>query len=361
MEKRQENIMEETCSVCNGSNLLVDIKHSIKICSNCGKIHKIQKTDNVIDENNDMENDNEACITCGHVHFVSINVEATIVCDNCGTVKHASTFIEQKDEHLNSLKSDDHTFQSPFDDNCGNVIPKNFRAHVYIDGKLTTRSMDRYNVSYSYNHEQRVYYNFSIVVSSLNEQLNLTVESINTSKFIFCEFIKSKKIIRANVRIGLKAACIYIACKIHKAKRDKKKICRCLSIELTDFYKGYKILYEFMMSNENIKNTGLLQELADSNTVSDNENTASLVNICNTLNLSNSIKNRCINLKQEYYNDFKHIMIKTYDTMIISYIVNYEQCMKKPSKKQICDTTNVCVPTLNKNIKMFQQLILSKK
>jgi transcription initiation factor TFIIIB Brf1 subunit/transcription initiation factor TFIIB len=312
----------------------------------------------------------EKCEYCNSSDFITDNASGDIICENCGII--FTTIINQDDESMHYANTDGDPSSvvlsrcgniidsvNPFDNGQNNMIPKGFQVYsIDAHGHEIKRSLYRFNTSLTYSAKHQAFYKMSLIMNSMETTLSIYSTVIDTAKSIFGEFMKTDKIIRDHVRLGFMASCVYVACKFHNTERTVHEIALSFSITTADFYRGYNIMYEFLIETPVLE--PLLNCLVDVN--SSTTAFMKLSNFCQLLNLSFSLEKECLELDEQYRRQyFANVMMKTIHAAIIHYVIT-SHTLSIPTRQEICTITNVSNTTLNKTVKELKiKIILNNK
>jgi len=175
-----------------------------------------------------------------------------------------------------------------------------------------------------------------------------------TSKILWSEIMKDKKLTRAGVRKGLIACCLYYACINHDSPRTPIEICNDFGMSDTkQFNKGDK---EFIHTFENkARWSHLLTKTLKSDDY--------LTRYCNKLknegviyeNVSFTILKKCKIVNDKLDNKISCYFPKSIAAGIIYYV--YKQEGFSITMNKIANSLGVCPPTLSKVVKSIKQII----
>jgi len=195
------------------------------------------------DENDIKETDGyHICTLCGTVLKARVSelAEWSNYTDSSGTISNNSRC-------GTGIKS---TEINPFLTSCSSYIPKGVKNVCYENGKLVKYDLSKLHMKNNFNHLQK---SFSLVDDKLESITNdkYSKRVVLTTKTLWGEIMKTKKITRAGVRKGLIACCLYYACIHYDSTRSPLEICQDFGMKNTkQFNKGDK---EFKEIFENIE------------------------------------------------------------------------------------------------------------
>ena len=201
----------------------------------------------------------------------------------------------------------------------------------------------RMNDWHSMPYKERSLYNIYNELQEICISNNLKPIIIQEAKSLY-KIISEQKISRGNNRIGIKAACIYFACKNCEVPRSTKEISEMFNVDNIIITKGCKKFQEILHTNKQYKNRINKNNIINSNDFLDR--------FCNKLNLNiidieliKIIANKSVENKLVYQNTPPSIAAGSIYYYIkdkgISYI----------TKKDISNISKISEVTINKCFK----------
>lgn len=318
-----------------------------------------------IEKNYDYSISKKECDNCNSSNSVNVinnlrELDGHLVCVNCGLIA-SHTIIEDiewtnyNDGSLDKSRCEKsyENELNPFINSLITFIPRGSTTTVYKNGEKYKFDISKLHLNYSYNHMQRSYNN----VENLIEGMTTNKYSYNvcmTTKTLWAEIMKSKKITRAGVRKGLIACCLYYACINHDTPRSPLEICRDFGMDDTKhFNKGDKDFKE--MFGNNIKWSHLLTKTLQSDDY--------FSRFCNKLeneeiigeNMSFIISKKCRVINDQVADQLSCFFPKSAAAGIIYYVCKQEGISILMNK--MAKSLDVCPPTLSKVEKFVEKLL----
>jgi transcription initiation factor TFIIIB Brf1 subunit/transcription initiation factor TFIIB len=184
-----------------------------------------------------VENDGyNVCKSCGVV--VSFRV-----IDNAEWTNYAGVNNSRCGASINT------TDLNPYTTETYSFIPKGIKNVFYQDGKTFKYDISKIHIQNNFNHKQK---SFSIVENTLDNTIanKYSKNVLITAKILWGEITKEERVVRAGVRKGLIACCIYYACIHHNHIKTPLEISGDFGIDGTkSFNKGDKIFKEIFEKN----------------------------------------------------------------------------------------------------------------
>ncbi len=171
------------------------------------------------------------CSVCGGAKVFPSN--DLPVCSQCGRVD--TEYISEEAEWTSGAGEEDPS-------RCGGVIDECFYSSAWSIGtKITTKfgdrvgkKMSRIHFHMSMNHKDRaLFHAYAEIESICKQKLGLPENIIDDAKIRYKE-ITETKLTRGDVRKGVKANCVFLACKSFGYPRTTKEIADAFNIETKD-------------------------------------------------------------------------------------------------------------------------------
>ncbi len=108
------------------------------------------------------------------------------------------------------------------------------------------RITKKYHMWNSSNYRDRTLWNTFEAMSLQAQHSGLSTAVVEEAKVIYKRIRDTKIIIRGSNRVGIIAACIYMACKMHRVPRSTREVARVFDIDHSVMTRGCKILAPFI-------------------------------------------------------------------------------------------------------------------
>lgn len=172
--------------------------------------------------------------------------DLSYICSNCGVVLSSDNI---SDEPEWNNYSDDTGTRSNTQERCG--LPIN---PLYPNGSLSTKIGNGNNVlfskivklhnRFSWTSEERRLYDIQLDINDIVVINQFPKRLINQTMLVYNDFIKTRKIYRGAVKIGIVCACFYQACKYNNICITATKVSEMFGITNEVFGKCYQILQD---------------------------------------------------------------------------------------------------------------------
>jgi transcription initiation factor TFIIB len=254
-------------------------------------------------------------------------------CTSCGRVD--AVFLSEEPEWTSGIDNDGNVSDPS---RCGGPIDTGFFSASWSMGtKITAgytatyavKKMSRIHFHTSMNHKDRsLFHSYAEIEKACREHLGCNDIIIDAAKMMYRQF-SEKKLTRGDVRTGVKANCVFLACKQFGYPRTTKEVADAFAI--------------------NTKDIGRTADIVHVNVGSENRITMPkdvVVRIFRDLNIDDrKLKCQCIKFCERVERSPK-LMGKT-PSGIASAII-YIMLGPTVSKQDICAAAGVSIPTLNK-------------
>lgn len=255
-----------------------------------------------------IPNDLPVCTECGRVefHYLSEDAEWTSGIDNDGIVSDGAR--------------------------CGGPIDNTFFSTGWHMGTRITggsEKMARIHFHMGMNHKDRSLYHAYADIEMAAKKLGCSDTMVDAAKVLYRKFSETK-LTRGDVRKGVKANCLFIVCKQYGFPRTTKEIADAFGINTKDVGRTTSIV------TENVE-TQASRITMPSDVV---------IRIFQTLNIEDhKAKRQCVKLCEAIQKNPK-LMGKTPSGIACAVI--YHILGDHVSKVDICNSTGISTPTLNK-------------
>lgn len=289
-------------------------------------------------------------------------IEGYLVCVKCGLIASDKVIEDVEwtnytnDGCLNNKSRCGKSYENdinPYIPPLVTYMPRGFKTTVYKNGEKYNFDISRLHLQHSYNHLQLSYNKVENILECASiEKYSFPVQQ--TSKILWSEIMKDKKLTRAGVRKGLIACCLYYSCINHDSPRTPIEICKDFGMNDTkQFNKGDK---EFKNIFENkARWSHLLTKTLSSEDY--------FIRYCNMLknegsigeNVSFAISKKCKIINDKLDNKISCYYPKSIAAGIIYYVCKQEGVTI--TMNRIAHSLDICAPTLSKVVKSIKQLI----
>lgn len=276
------------------------------ICKNCNH----QKTF--------FDSDLPTCTHCGFVDdvFISDEAEWTSGIDGDGVVSDPSRCGAPTDTDL-------------FSENWGMSTIMQTRGQSYAVKKLS-----RISFHSSMNHKDRSLFHVYKEFDNVKDILGLNDTIMRTAKIMYKKFSESK-LTRGGVRNGVKANCVFMACKLHNYPRTTKEIADAFDISTRDMGRTITMFGETDEQTTFTKPRDVVVRIMQNISISDDKTKKLMKN--KILKSCDALEN-CVKLMGKTPNGVASAIV---------YTVLAREGLSI-SKQVVCQAANVSVPTLNK-------------
>ena len=255
-------------------------------------------------------------------------------CSSCG--KMDTEYLSEEPEWISGVDNDGNVRDSS---RCGGPVDEDFySANWSIGTKISSKCggerISRIHFHMSMNHKDRsLFHAYADIEKVSREKLGCNDMIIDDAKILYRELC-SKKLTRGDVRKGIKANCVLIACKKHGYPRTTKEIAEAFELDTRDIGRTSNILNENVNNNEHRRIT-MPKDIV----------VRIFENIDQEINDKSKKIRQCVKICERIERNVK-LMGKTPSGVAsaVVYIVIGE-CVPKQS---ICDSASISMPTLNK-------------
>ena len=261
------------------------------------------------------------CSVCGKVDdvFISDEAEWTSGIDGDGVVSDPSRCGAPMDTEL-------------FSENWGMSTLMQMRGP---QATYTMKKLSRISFHSSMNHKDRSLFHAYKEFDSVKDTLGLSDAMIRTAKIMYKRFSENK-LTRGSVRNGVKANCVFMACKEHNYPRTTKEIADAFEISTRDMGRTISLFTDVVITEEEptfTKPRDVVVRIIKHIELGDN---------------TKSIKSKIFKCCDRLENCVK-LMGKTptgVASAIVYTILSSEGIAV--SKQTVCEAANISIPTLNK-------------
>ena len=281
---------------------------------------------------------------CLHAKIIYNPSDQAMVCLECA----ADLESEKESCEWNSYKKDDGSFQSSNQRGDANISdnPYDKTGSIPSFNKKSLAMTLHYQQTFS--HKQKTFWKVSEQFENYRTLLSLPHSILPTAKNMWHVCMESGKLTRASVRVGLISACLYFSAMQNNVSIDRSKL-----IQLTEnsgnqkgFLKGEKVFLEIMQDVPAYKYLGRKKE--------DNKDTDVFAKFCNQLELPFKTIYSCNEIYTKNKDLLDSVTPKSITAGVLFYVVKNELKLKQPSKSKISQVVDVCIPTINKVVKILE-------
>ncbi len=309
---------DDKCIFCSKENSIIE-SEGYKTCKICGLVNKIRVSDMIewgiyIDSNSGFESGTSS--RCGNI------IDSTEI--------------------------------NPFN-KYNSFIPKTMKK-IVIDGKIINYDISKVHIKNNFNYQQKTFNQIeSMIDNKISEKYANNI--VNTTKILWGEIMKTKKVLRAGVRKGIIACCLYYSCVYYGSSRTPNDICKDFGMNDTkNFNKGDKEFIEIFRNDPKWGN--IITKSAES--------TEYFSRFCSILEHNNVIKKgksfqiakNCKELYEEIKSEVASLFPKGIACAIIIHCI--KQSGEKITKNNISKNLDICNPSLSKCCKILDEIISSK-
>lgn len=265
------------------------------------------------------------CGTCGLVdtEYISEEPEWASGIDNDGEVCDGSRVGAPLDLEL---------FSSKWGAGC--VLSVGSRSTYYM------KKLARIDFHSSMNHRDRALHHAYVEFDRVKAKLGLTDATIRIAKIKYREMTESK-LTRGAVRMGVKANCVFLACKEMNVPRSTKEIADAFDISAHDMGRTSSM----MVDTGDVKVT----------------QARDLINrILSKLNVDDKNARKTMYTMCERVENCPKLMGKTPNGVASAVIYTVLAMQGGISKQMVCQAADVSVPTLNKIEMILKQEVVQK-
>lgn len=207
------------------------------------------------------------------------------------------------------------------------------------------KKLSRINFHSSMNHKDRSLFHAYKEFDTIKEKLKLNDSIIHTAKVLYKQFTESK-LTRGNVRNGIKANCVFMACKEHNYPRTTKEIADAFEISTRDMGRTIETFRENTAEAAECKVTrprDVVVRIISQIKISDEKKPI----------IRKKIFSMCDNLES-----CVRLMGKTPTGVACAIVFNVLSSNGIPvSKQDVCTAASISIPTLNKIETIIKQEI----
>lgn len=190
---------------------------------------------------------NKMCCQCSSKNM-GFNMDHDFVCYDCGIVDILEGRIDEGAD-WNACVTDTMTFDGSRVGMAPNPLYNDWGNGSKIGNtrgfKVEVRRMAKIDSNLSSNHKDRSLHASYTDIQSACERIGITESIADDAKCLYRK-IEGKGITRGAVRVGMKACCVYYACKRMNVPRDHEEIASAFGIVKKDISRVYKKFIEFL-------------------------------------------------------------------------------------------------------------------
>lgn len=262
------------------------------------------------------------CTECGDVGSCAISDEAEWQTDSNGSSYLATN--PTTDTDLYSAKW-----------GVGTVVS------VKWNNTASQRRIAKVSLYNSMNHRDRALHHAYKDFDSVQDILGLVPNITRAAKILYKKF-NEKKLTRGAVRTGIKANCIFFACKEHNSPKTAQEICNALAIPTKDMSRTVNIFKDVLLND------------TQENAVIITSKDVVMQHLAHLGIYDGRFKMKCMRLCEELKTCVE-LMGKTPKGVAAAVI--YTLLNGTRTKQEICDACSISVPTLNKLVLIIESKI----
>ena len=265
------------------------------------------------------------------------------VCTSCGVV--VSSWIDDGPEWINGTNEDGTSIDRA---RCGPAADTDLFSAQWGSGTVmssrgkqtaASRRIARINFHQSMNHKDRsLFHAYKSIDIAAVDKLKLPESTVRGAKIMYRKFT-TEKLTRGQVRTGIKANCIFYACKLDGFSRTTKEVADAFGIPTKDLSRTSELFRNVML-----KETEKVKDKSTSGVTNASDVISRLLNEFDIEN-RRFIHARCIKFHSKI-SDCVELMGKT-PTSVASVII-LKVLEGKVTKQDIVQKCNISMPTLNK-------------
>ena len=286
-------------------------------------------------------NDIYGCKECGGT-MIPENEDNLPVCIDCGVVE--SYVIDDSAEWVNSVSE---TGEVSDRARCGEakdlvLFSEQWGSSTIIQttgrSSVASRRMARINFHMSMNHKDRALFHAYKSIETPAERIGVSSNIIRDAKIMYRKF-NEDKLTRGAVRTGIKANCLFYACKIGGCPRTTKEIAEAFGIPTKDISRTTDIFRDTMCPK---KETAVSENSSSFTTPRD-----VLGRVLNNFSIENKRKLHAnCNKFADKLDNCVALMGKT--PLSVAAVIVMKVMGDQVSKQDIVDKCGVSLPTINK-------------
>jgi len=300
--------------------------------------------DKIIIEDSSEECKDSYSTRCIHKNSIFNPTDHSNVCLDCGEVLQT----DHESCEWSSHRKEDGSFQNSTQRGDANISDNPYDKTGTIPGFHKKSLIMTLHYQQTFSHKQKTFWKVSEQFENYRALLSLPHLILPTAKNMWHVCMESGKLTRASVRIGLIAACLYFSSMQNNISVDRSRL-----IELTEgsgnqkgFLKGEKVFLEIMQHVPAYKYLGRKKE--------DIKETDVFVKFCNQLELPFKTTYLCNEIYTKNLDRLDSVTPKSITAGVLFYVVKNELKLKQPSKSKISQVVDVCIPTINKVLKILE-------
>jgi len=283
---------------------------------------------------------------CGKSEEYGVDEGTSVVCSDCGFV-FADRNIHQGADwncfrdgngvaNVSGVRCHvNRDVENPYDDGAPLMFPAGWKS-TFVDenGKKRTINMEKRNMWYI-SYKQKAFHLVGKKFEIALQRLGAPKAVCAIAKKLWHEVMESGRILRGKNRRGLIANCVVYACKNQGVARSAEDVADAFQIDTPEITRGHKFFKEIMTGSEY---ECIMYETGK-------QNYELFVKHIKNLGLPFNMAIRCGELLEKHDGVMGHLAMHTRVGGIITWVVCYENKLKKPNKKEIQKVTGVSTAT----------------
>ena len=279
---------------------------------------------------------------CKHSNVIFNPSDKADICLDCGQILK----MDGDSCEWNSYKKEDGSFQTSQQRGDAWVSDNPYDKTGTIPGFHKNSFIMRMHYQATFSHKQKTFWKVSEHLENYRTLLSLPHSIVPTAKNMWHICMESGKLTRASVRNGLISACLYYSGAQNNISVDRKKLIEITEGNQKGFLKGEQIFLEIMQDVPAYKYLGREKE--------DVKDTDAFVKFCNQLELPFKTVSMCNEVYSKNIDRLDSVTPKSIIAGVLLYVVKCELNIRQPSKAKISQVVDVCIPTINKVLKILE-------
>lgn len=262
------------------------------------------------------------------------------VCGQCGLMDFQ--YISDEAEWMSGIDNDGTVNDGS---RCGEPVNTGFfseswnmgtKISTYSHSTYADKKMSRIHFHNSMNHKDRALFHAYEEIERICAVLKCSKVISDTAKLLYKEF-NEKKLTRGDVRAGIKANCIFLACKQFNVPRTTKEIADAFNIDTKDIGRTSS-----MLSDVTVQHASTITMPKDI-----------IPRILTALKIEDGrFKCKCVKLCEKIQKH-KNLMGKTPSGIAAAVIY----LILDDKKQDICKSAGISIPTMNKMERTIREIV----
>lgn len=291
-----------------------------------------------------------------------INDENSALCEKCGTIWSSASlptegaewcsFYEDasKGEQLQRCDTSTNGFYNPYETQ-GTMISYGLKFQYRNEtGKMVVCDMSKYHNKQVYSSKERSYYLLCQELDRIGMENNIPTNAMAIAKNMWEKITNGGTLTRGGNRQSLMACCIYYAL-IYTGNHTitRSAIKNMFKFERNELSSGDKLFREIFQSDP-VYSQVVLQD--------NSSNVAVFGRFLDMLDLTFVHERDCERIYPIVFPYMEGMNPRSIISGVIVYVVHDLHKLKAPSIQTICQTVDVCQPTMNKTLVMIRKIMI---